>query len=455
MRGEASEFVDYLDTLPTGFPTMPILDDKPPWLQGTTAPEEGFIADEPWLYHGTGVEKLAQAGPPLSGVEGVSRMGRLIDELDPQGLHWHKAQRGNDSALRWAAAAVQSRAHSSRNSGTALVPLADSFNHSPSHANVELIELDSSFQIRALRKVKPDEELFLSYGNFSSAELLFNGGFACQANQHNCIIITRAELVAAAGKRWQARGLAPPTDIDLEARCTCLAEMGLPGPHGPRLRLAAPLLGGAVPAGLVSLVCGLLLSSRAWRRHVLGEREGERPTCEKDVEGNKGDFGAEGGDGGPGALHDLWAMASFLGAESADTCPQDSSSSEVDGEVLRHEVLLTLTELLVTLRHVRYGNSSEADAAMLRSAEQAQEHAEAAGKYAEAIASQRRVNILRVRVGELAVLTQLEATVRARSAAFSAKQLLATSPDAASSAPRSLAVSPAKRQRVDDVAEMA
>merc|ERR1712136_9447 len=111
---------------------------------------------------------------------------RLIEELDPEGMWWHKAQRSR-AALQWAAAAVQSRAHASRN-GTALVPLADAFNHSCS-PNAEVFEGTTTFQVRALRIIDPGEELTISYGHFSNSELLFNAGFVLDVNPDDCILV--------------------------------------------------------------------------------------------------------------------------------------------------------------------------------------------------------------------------------------------------------------------------
>lgn len=381
MRGDASEFAGYLDILPAEFPTMPLLDRPPPWaaeadpneataMEGTAAGREAAGAcsgggDDPCLYRGTGLELLSQAGAALSSDRGVVRMRELIEELDPQGLHWHRSQRGDDAALRWAAAAVQSRAHASRAGGTALVPLADCFNHSPTTPNVELCEDEASFQVRALRAVAPGEELLLSYGPFSNAELLFNAGFACLPNPDDCVLVSRCELLAAAQRRWQGRGgTGAPSEEDLRVRLPALAQSLAP----PRLRAAAPLLGGAVPAGVVTLLAGLLIDAEAWRAHA---------------------------EDGPGGLHECWA---------AERSPA--------AEALRSEVLRVLHELVEYKLKPRYATTLASDTAELAAAQRLL--AEASASQSTEVARQRRVNILRVRVGEQRVLERLAEVLRMR-----------------------------------------
>jgi len=374
MRGEASEFAPYLDALPRDFPCMPLLDQPPPWEAPAAAPEaaepgaatrSGEPDDEPWLYRGTGLERLAQAGPALSSQRGVARMHQAIEELDPQGLLWHHAQRGNDAALRWAAAAVQSRAHAARGGRTALVPLADCFNHSTTSPNLELCEGEAAFQVRALRPVAAGEELLLSYGPFSNAELLFNAGFACLPNPDDCLLVSREELLAAAQRRWSCRAAAgTPGEKELRRRLVCLSR-GLPP---PKLRLAAPLLGGAVPAGVVTLLSGLMLEPEAWQEH---------------------------GEDLPGNLHDCWATERSPAAEA-----------------LRGEVLQTLHDLVETTLRPRYATSLATDASELQAAEQLA----AGGGTLESVqvTRQRRVHILRVRVGEQRVLERLAEVLRMR-----------------------------------------
>merc|ERR1712136_390379 len=205
---------------------------------------------------------------------------RLIEELDPEGMWWHKAQRSR-AALQWAAAAVQSRAHASRN-GTALVPLADAFNHSCS-PNAEVFEGTTTFQVRALRIIDPGEELTISYGHFSNSELLFNAGFVLDVNPDDYILVSRRELLEAAHRRWIDKGEEPPAD--LSERCEALGA-GMPP---PRLRAVLPLLGGAVPPKAVTMLAGLLVSRDTWAQFE---------------------------EGGLGNLHDGWALEQSSTAEA-------------------------------------------------------------------------------------------------------------------------------------------
>lgn len=364
---------------------MPLLDSPPPWTMPEAGGRAGAGGDEPQLYRGTGVELLAQAGAALSDERGVARMRRAIEELDPEGLLWHRAQRGNDAALRWAAAVVQSRAHASRAGRTALVPLADCFNHSTTSPNIELSEEESAFQVFALRPIAAQEELLLSYGPFSNAELLFNAGFACLPNPDDCVMVSREELLAAAQRRWSCREGAAPTTEELRQRLLHLSR-GLPP---PKLRLAAPLLGAAVPPGVVTLLSGLMLEPEAWQEH---------------------------GEDGPGNLHDCWASERSLAAEE-----------------LRGEVMQTLNYLIEFSLRPRYASSHEADASELRAAE-----LPASEGGASEVARQRRVNILRVRVGEQRVLERLAEVIRMRLG------LPRTAPSASGGQP------PAKRARAAD-----
>ncbi|CAE7786747.1 unnamed protein product [Symbiodinium sp. CCMP2592] len=125
---DSSPFGVYLDSLPKSFPTMPLLDDDPPWCQGATADVDDGTAgeDRPWIYRGTALEILAHAEAGLAGAEGIQAMQRLVASTRP---FW--PQEPPEAQLRWAAANVQSRAHAAQGGGTILIPLADCFNHSP------------------------------------------------------------------------------------------------------------------------------------------------------------------------------------------------------------------------------------------------------------------------------------------------------------------------------------
>lgn len=355
LKGTASAFSPYLETLPTSFRTLPLFDNEAPWnpLGSRSTALTAQDQDVAHLYKGTGVQFLAQAGVALAGPEGVAKMKDVIEALDPEHLHWQHADRTNRAALAWAAAAVQSRAHASKLGATVLVPLADAFNHSPCSANVDLCEGEVAFQVRALRTIAAGEELFLFYGCFSSAELLFNAGFTCPENPHDCVLVSRLDLRQAAERRWQARGDVAPNDLAI--RCKTLAE-GLPA---PKLRAAAPLLGGAVPVAVVTFLAGLLLEAEDWLCHFKA--------------------------GGIGGLSASWQA----GHSSA--------------EHVRSEVLHALQDLVEFILKPRYHSMLHDDASALS-------FAEGQGVLPLAIkevARQRQVNILRVRVGERKVLAHL------------------------------------------------
>lgn len=354
MRGDASDFAQYLRCLPKHFPTIP------PALH-----ERDDVIDEAWLYRGTGVERLAETGAALACPAGVALMRALIEDLDPEGMWWHHSQRGDNMALFWAAAAVQSRAHSSKSgSRTVLVPLADAFNHSPSQPNVELCEDESSFQIRALRDMAAGEELLLCYGEFSNAELVFSGGFACPHNSHDCVLVSRAELLNAAQHRWHERGI--PAPMDLEERFLLLA-----GPSPPRLRADGPLFGGAVPAAIITMLVGLSLDEVAWAKHTAD---------------------------GLGGLHDLW-----VGGDAV-----------ADG--LRAEALEAVV-VLCSVAQRRYRTQLADDREELRKVQTDEKEVPSVDAAEEIAAKQRRLNILLVRVGERSLLDKLMATAIARASA--------------------------------------
>jgi len=367
MKGDASEFAPYIDALPACFPTMPSWEAAGAGEGGDHAAEEGADAAE--LYRGTGVERLVEAGAALSGPEGVAMMREAIARLDQEGMFWHHALRSDDdSVLRWAAAAVQSRAHSSKRGATALVPLADSFNHSATNPNIELCERGDGFYVRALRPIKSGEELLLSYGPFSNAELLFNAGFTCERNPNDCLLLSRKDLVAAVGERWRARGEEAPKD--LAARCELLTA-GLPV---PRLTAAAPLLGGAVPAEVVSALAGLSLDAETWREASLrAEASGKLV-----------------------GIRERWA------------------SGGTAAEQLRGEVLSTLQVLVDGRLAPRYRTPLAEDRARLEAASAALASSPEGACDAVTVRQLRRLNILRARIGERRVLESLGATLAAR-----------------------------------------
>lgn len=357
MRGDVSEFSTYIGCLPRSFP-MPFLQTVPGTVTESSSTDAAsdkvnVTSDERDLYCGTGVELLAQSGASLCDLHGVMLMERLIEELDPEGMWWHKAQRSR-AALQWAAAAVQSRAHASRN-GTALVPLADAFNHSCS-PNAEVFEGTTTFQVRALRIIDPGEELTISYGHFSNSELLFNAGFVLDVNPDDCILVSRRELLEAAHRRWIDKGEEPPAD--LSERCEALGA-GMPP---PRLRAVLPLLGGAIPPRAVTMLAGLLVSRDTWAQFE---------------------------EGGLGNLHDGWAL-------------EQSSTAEA----LRSDVTHAVYDLIEAVLRPRYaGTTVEADRIALAT----MTHAVDRGA-----AERRRQQILQVRLGERALLEKLSDAVQSR-----------------------------------------
>lgn len=398
MRGTLSKFLPYISSLPSEFSTMPLIDECPPWSSAHGNDSCGGEQDEPWMYRGTGVDLLARSRAAPSGPEGIAMMRKLIGELDPEMRWW--PSRPDDVSLRWAAASVQSRAHATKAGGTILIPLADAFNHSPSKPNCEVVEEAGLLKVVALQKVAAGEELLLSYGNFSNAELLFNAGFTCWPNDHDTLLISPPALMAAARQRWRCRGQTCP---DLESRMEVLWSASM---LPPRLGASAPLVGGAVPTRAITLLVGLSLDDERWQALLA--------------------------DGmGSGTVHELWA------------------GTESEAAALRGEALAAVALALRGAVVPRYAaTSAESDRAALVAAEAAlvvslagsaaaggavpgpatgltPETTPAAGPEAAAaspvagrrdiVGLLRRVNALRVRVGERSILAKLDAAIVSRS----------------------------------------
>eukprot|EP00435_Cladocopium_sp_Y103_P038950 s1830_g10.t1 len=160
-------------------------------------------------------------------------------------------------------------------------------------------------------EIDPGEELLLCYGQFSNAELLFNAGFTCWPNEHDCLMVSPAELLASAKECWE--GDTP----DLQQRLHHLDA------QPARLTAAMPLLGRGIPAKTITVLSGLLIDEEQWKELV-----------EK---------------GGDGELHDAWV------------------ASSTEGHALRMAVLGGLLRLLRGVVAPRFkATSMEADAEVLR-----------------------------------------------------------------------------------------
>ncbi|CAJ1445466.1 unnamed protein product [Effrenium voratum] len=253
---------------------MPLLDTPPPWsTDATHSKHSEAMGDEPWIYKGTGVSLI---GEGLASADGLLAMRRAVDQLESFWPHMP-----SDADLRWAGASVQSRAHSASQGGTVLIPIADCFNHSPSNANCEVIQHSDAIEVVTQYDIEAGEELLICYGHFSNAELLFNAGFTCWPNEHDCLVVLPAEFLAAVEEERHSQGRG---SADLKGRLSCLSA------RPACLRAAMPLLGCGIPAKTVTLLSGLLLDEERWQQLMEN--------------------------GGPGSLHDAWAEAGELQAEA-------------------------------------------------------------------------------------------------------------------------------------------
>eukprot|EP00434_Breviolum_minutum_P043015 symbB.v1.2.038314.t1/scaffold5926.1/size22390/2 len=284
-------------------------------------------------------------------------MRRFLD----QSGHRFWPQLPSDDQLRWAAASVQSRAHARVHGGTILLPVADCFNHSPSNANCEVVQHTDAIEVVTTCEIDPGEELLLCYGQFSNAELLFNAGFTCWPNEHDCLLVSPAALLAAAEHFWE--GELP----DFKRRMQRLDA------QPARLTAAMPLLGCGIPAKTVTVLAGLLIEQDQWNELVE--------------------------QGGGGELHDAWV---------ADT---------VAGNALRMRLLHCLLRVLQGVER-RFATSIDSDVEALKKVEAAL--SQPASRAQASLL--RRLNALRVRLGERQVLQRLETALMKRKAALEAAQ---------------------------------
>lgn len=139
--------------------------------------------------------------------------------------------------------------------GPFMLPLFDQLNHSSCEEDrrTKLRYEDGHFVARAEKLIATGEEIFISYGNQNSAELLRTYGFVesgCH-NPHDRLLVTRTELLKGCADAQQKN----QTDLD-QARIELLQDRNM-------LQSLYPIpLSGEIPASLLSVVQVLFFDSK-------------------------------------------------------------------------------------------------------------------------------------------------------------------------------------------------
>eukprot|EP00930_Biecheleria_cincta_P083935 TRINITY_DN73439_c0_g1_i1.p1 TRINITY_DN73439_c0_g1~~TRINITY_DN73439_c0_g1_i1.p1 ORF type:complete len:495 (-),score=84.38 TRINITY_DN73439_c0_g1_i1:200-1684(-) len=161
--------------------------------------------------------------------------------------------------------------------GPFMLPLFDQLNHSSSEGDrrTKLRYEDGHFVARAEQPIAAGEEIFISYGNHNSAELLRTYGFVesgCH-NPHDRLLVTRAELLKGCAEGQQKN----PSDLD-QVRIQLLQDRSM------LQSLYQIPLNGEIPASLWSVVQVLCFDPKEFEEFkssdltVLGKRFHARGT---------------------------------------------------------------------------------------------------------------------------------------------------------------------------------